>query len=313
MATPNDQKRLFAHLDHEETLRARLAVQLFLSVLLVALLGAWIVFKRQGDSFEEEVRHFSYHLDKLNEVKTQANDKRWLDGEAKEIFYYVYGRTPKDDSKSDRQQVEVLAKDLFSVLAADPVAQERPKAEFINSKIDLIKDRYPVLEFKTPIVFWFIFGAVYWLSIFLLYGFLLKPSRGEPIFNILDVGFIAVLVQYSGGLSSWFMLMFFFSLLLSAFDYAYEASLPEFSNQPRAKRFLILLGPYLIAVLMSLFWAVSDDVMLKHASIPSYLLSWLIFLVLAAIVWFVCFLLSQWHIERFRESSQRQAGDAGMA
>jgi hypothetical protein len=129
---------------------------------------------------------------------------------------------------------------------------------------------------------------VYLLVIFLLYSFRWRPSRAEPVLNILDLGFIAVLVEYTGGFSI-FLALFAGSLLLSAADFTFQERADEFKDAPLRRRLSILVLPYCIAFVLSIFWSVSDGVLLNGASVGSYLLDWVTLLSAAVVVWYFCY------------------------
>jgi len=107
------------------------------------------------------------------------------------------------------------------------------------------------LHHNSSYVFAWLFSAILYLGAeWMLYRFSSLEHRDlEPAFNVLDVSFISILIQYSGGFRhSMTMInpalsLYFLSVTAVAFDYVRSNKLSR-------------VGLYSFALLVSLFWGV---------------------------------------------------------
>lgn len=285
-------RQLFQHLhdDPEELKRAKVALILFgliLSMCIMALAWAW---KDQSRKSEDRISAVKVQVNNFAELKNHANDRQWLEKQAINIFHTIYDRLPNNTNNNDYRTVQKLSFSyLQPILQNNSLANKKIISNSVEFATQKIHDQLPILRFKTALFAWVICGIIYWLLILSLYATGLRPTKGEPVFNIIDVGFIAILVEYTGGLSSSFLIVFGFSLFLSATDFVHQEKLPAHSNNGFLKKLFIIIGPYITALIIAIFWSVSDGIMLHGDSIKEYITRWALISLFASLCWTFCY------------------------
>jgi len=191
--------------------------------------------------------------------------------QAEELFQDVYGRQPKNDA--ERWQIDHLAEDYLRPLTSDGPDKDAKNVQrtlaFLQPRLS---ERDPMLKARPALKAWVVWGFTFWSLTVLLYALGLKTSKGEPFFNIIDVGLMATLIEYSGGFESPLVGFYCFSLVLSAYDFAYEERRED--GRSFLHRLALILGPYFIALTLNVFWAVSNGVMLENGDPYDYAMEW---------------------------------------
>jgi hypothetical protein len=113
-----------------------------------------------------------------------------------------------------------------------------------------IRNSLPLHRNSSYIWAWFFSAVLYLVAEWLLYRFSSLEHRDlEPAFNVLDVSFVGILIQYSGGfrhsmtMINLALCLYFISVIAVALDYVRSEKLSR-------------VGLYFFALLVSLFWGV---------------------------------------------------------
>lgn len=130
----------------------------------------------------------------------------------------------------------------------DPIQQRTQQlADLVRFDI---RNSLPLHRNSSYIWAWFVSAVLYLIAEWLLYTFSSLEHRDlEPAFNVLDVSYIGILIQYSGGFQhSMTMInlalsLYFISVIAVALDYVRSDKLSR-------------VGLYFFALLVSLFWGV---------------------------------------------------------
>jgi hypothetical protein len=297
-SSPKKTTRLFRHLRTEpgEFERAKFALSSFALVLLVALICIPWLTSNQSDDYQTQLQTLTFRITDFATSKGGGKGSSWFDREAKSFYANLHGKFPK--TKNEIAALKELSDELDIIATSPASEQAKLVSKFIETKAPILMERYPDVLNENPLLIWRIFGIIYWLVIFLLYAFLLRPAKGEPVFNVIDVAFLAILVEYSGGLRSWFILLFFFSLLLSAADFVSQEARVEYKDFSFGKKLIALVSPYAIALILHLFWVTSPEIMLRGAPVFDYFGRCAIYIVLAIAIWAFCRSIMQYLFRR---------------
>src|ERR1039457_6753119 len=124
---------------------------------------------------------------------------------------------------------------------------------------------------------WLQIAVLYLVAEWLLYSFSSLAHRAlEPSFNVLDVSFIGILIQYSGGfrhsmtMINFALFLYFMSVVAVALD---------FVRSEKVSR----VGLYFFALLVSLFWGVYQGIS-NFELFESYLIALLAFALVFVLV-----------------------------
>jgi hypothetical protein len=120
-------------------------------------------------------------------------------------------------------------------------------------RVDL-RNSLPLHRNSSYIWAWLFSAVIYLVAVWLLYKFSSLEHRDlEPAFNVLDVSFIGILIQYSGGfwhsmtMINLALCLYFVSVIAVALDYVRSEKVSR-------------VGLYSFALLVSLFWGVYQGI-----------------------------------------------------
>ena len=136
--------------------------------------------------------------------------------------------------------------------------------------------QFPFVQNKRMIMGWIILAIIYCCITTGLYHYKLKLKDGEPMFNILDVGFYTSLVSFTGGVSSSMILMLIASILLSAFEHI------RGKNDLGDNTYWLKTIAYAWALILSLFLAIHTG-----NNYTELIVKGILYLVIGSIIWFV--------------------------
>jgi hypothetical protein len=292
--------RPFQHLrsDAVEYARAKLALIAFPCLLAVCFIFVNVMTKSQREDLDSRVAAVNVVATNALALRNNLDDLQWLTRTAGMLFLAVHNRVPSSTDEHD--VTDIRDRDLRPLLTGTDGTRDRDRQRLTDHARAAARNDLVLLRNALPIRTWFVFGSVYWFCVLLLYAFGLKPSKGEPAFNIFDVGLFGILIQYSGSFHSAFIIVFMFSLAFAAYDFAYQESLVTQSDAPIpvVKRFgsflsrlALILGPYTLALLTSIFWAISDGVLLTSQPLQPYLVRWAQIAGAAIPVWIIFYFM----------------------
>ena len=143
-------------------------------------------------------------------------------------------------------------------------------------RVDL-RNSLPLHRNSSYIWAWLFSAVLYLVAEWLLYSFSSLEHRDlEPAFNVLDVSFIGILIQYSGGfrhsmtMINFALFLYFMSVVAVALD---------FVRSEKVSR----VGLYFFALLVSLFWGVYQGIP-NFEFFESYLIALLAFALVFVLV-----------------------------
>ena len=143
-------------------------------------------------------------------------------------------------------------------------------------RVDL-RNSLPLHRNSSYIWAWLFSAVLYLVAEWLLYSFSSLEHRDlEPAFNVLDVSFIGILIQYSGGfrhsmtMINFALFLYFMSVVAVALD---------FVRSEKVSR----VGLYVFALLVSLFWGVYQGIP-NFEFFESYLIALLAFALVFVLV-----------------------------
>ncbi len=125
---------------------------------------------------------------------------------------------------------------------------------------------------------WGICALIYAVLVcFAYFGRAASPENAEPLLNIVDIGLLLALVEYSGGLQSRVCYLLAFSVAVAGFEIvrAYRSSgIPTWSKLrlagPQSVAAYIPTTLYFFSLLTGLAWASIDNARESHLSMSSY-------------------------------------------
>jgi hypothetical protein len=297
---------LFGHLPAEGEERARAVVALAAFGVLIGVGWLWIPASRrsQEERFEDQFRGVTQSANYLasSGIGLEGKDNPWFDQQVRQLFHELHGKWPR--SPADEYEVRQLA-ERFDAMAKTTAEERHARVkDFEEAAQQIVLNQYPLVDFAMPLQMWLYFGSAYWLTIFLLYGFVMIPTIGEPIFNVLDIAFLSVLIEFSGSISSPFFLLFAASLFLSAADFCYQIARGQYDGLRPIRRAVQLLIPYVLAVFLHLFWAVGREVMLRHISFREFADPAVRLLISGVFIWLFFFVIFRFALS-FAKKIQR--------
>jgi len=270
----------------KEAERVKLSLGLFLITLILCAIFLVVGYQQQQEDYSWQIEKAADGLPlQLKDIKDQEYSADVLHTKGKNIFQNFW---KKFNPNNPEEQI-VLDALIEKYLRPANIARNFNDAQLMSQIVEYFKPitlkDYAILFYKPILIVWLIFGITYSLIIFALYRFGLEPAVGEPAFNIIDVGFLAVLIQYTGGLRNTFLLTYLFSLLLASFDFYFRKQDKNYRSLKLPTQLFIIVGPYAFSFILSVFWATYERVFLLEDNWPQYATVWLILLVSAGLIW----------------------------
>lgn len=269
----------------KEAGRVKLSLGLFLITLIVSAIFLVWGHQQQQDDYSWQIEKAVDGLPlQLKDIKEQEYSGEVLQTKGKNIFQNFWKKYNPDNPEEQRILDALIEKYLRPANMSRNFdgAQLGLQIEEYFKPITL-KD-YAILYYKPILIVWVIFGIIYSVIIFALYRFGLEPAVGEPAFNIIDVGFLAVLIQYTGGLKNPFLLTYVFSLMLASFDFYLRKQDKSYKTLKLPAQLFIILGPYAFSFILSVFWATYERVFLLEDNWLQYTIFWLVIFVAAGLI-----------------------------
>ena len=251
--------RVFKHFQEGslEVKRIGLALITFSGTLALVSAFLWWGYSQQQKDYAREIRALTYQVTKFKDLAIPDRENlkfvsETFDREIKNNAMVMLGTYNDDEAFLN----SVGDKFLKPIALAQSLEEKNERVgNFLNFASSVIVKRHPIFLYRKFLLAWFVIGVIHLTIIFSLYYFGFDPAVGEPTFNIIDVGFIAVLVQYTGGLANLFLAAYAFSLFLASYDFVQRRAQMPFVNRRRIVKIFLILGPYLFALFLSLFWA----------------------------------------------------------
>ena len=124
---------------------------------------------------------------------------------------------------------------------------------------------------------WYIAGAIYFIVAIILYKGGLPFHMGQPIFNIIDVGFINSIVQYTGGPRSLAQLLYLVSIFAVVHNYKKTKH-----DRPHP---MLLTIPYFFALGLAYFWTCAESILFRRHSWDDYAIPAIVAITSAIIIY----------------------------
>lgn len=300
---PHSNRKLFSQLNQEERYRVYLTIGIFAGLLLVCAL----LLSRRGTNdsaeYNKEIERFmSFTVSGIADREWHFKDAKHYDERRKELtnklFERLFDRPPSLERLDDSAKIRQLSTQFVARMIGadkDVKADKNEKEEAVKGlrleAESMLKSQFPCVKNRKGIQAWFILGILYWLIVVSFYCLGLTPSRGEPVFNVVDAGFFTTLIGFTGGLASPYSLILVPSLLLSATDLI--VGLGEGKSECMATWIFSLLrvGPYVFALVMTLFWSESSRFLADKQIWTDFLGAFSFHVVIGVIIWLICCLM----------------------
>jgi hypothetical protein len=278
-----DSPRLFKHFPQGSAERTRITFVLWVFGLTLFIIGFLLIVGHFRHKEQYEVRlsnladGFPLQIRQLRETKYPSEE---LKDEALVrtgivIFKNIMDKRYDSGDSNDKKILdELINKFLRPISISQATDDERWGETLTEYSRSLIAMNYPLVHYRGVLIVWLVAGTVYWLVIFLLYNLGLNPGVGEPAFNIIDVGLLAFLIQYTGGIFSLFIFLYSFSLLLASLDFGARRNDDHLKDRNPLAQLALVLGPYVFAIVFTLFWATSERLFSGEMRLSEYLLQW---------------------------------------
>jgi hypothetical protein len=268
--TINRNRRVFKYFEENslEVRRIRLALISFLATLATASVLVFLGHRSQEKDYANEMRGIRLQIKDFRDLKLAPET---FNEAVRDKAMAMLG-TFNDDPKFLSTVEDKFLKPI--ILTPSNQDKNQKVEDFINYADSVIVKRHPIVLYWNFLLAWIVIGMIYLAVIFTLYYLGFDPAVGEPTFNIIDVGFIAVLVQYTGGLLNLFLGFYVFSLVLASYDFVCRKDQAPFANRRRATKVFLILGPYLFALFLSIFWATCSSWLTGDVPLQQYLSLW---------------------------------------
>jgi len=208
------------------------------------------------------------------------------------VFKNILDKRYNSGDPNDKKILdELVNKFLRPITISQPTDDERWREALTDFSRSLVAKNYPLVFYRDVLIVWFVAGAIYWLVIFLLYNLGLSPGVGEPAFNIIDVGLLAFLIQYTGGIFSLFIALYSFSLLLASLDFGARRNDGTLKDRKPLAQLVLVLGPYVFAIVFTLFWATSERLFSGEMRLGDYVLQWAVVSLVAALLFLLFYIV----------------------
>jgi hypothetical protein len=200
----------------------------------------------------EQIDHIYYHIHDAKSPVDSAMVRREF-----EIFFSVIF-TPLEIGVHPTHPTDEFRERFFPTLVHDDsMAYKNTKKEILTF-CEEFAIRNGLLKSTSKIVMWIFASWGYVIITYILYRFCqLSVKIGEPVFNIIDVGLFAQLIEFTGGMNSELHFVFAASLLLSAIDFVRRHRLTN-DPQPLVQVAAPIMA-YFFAILVEYYWAIIDD------------------------------------------------------
>lgn len=258
--------------EKEEVLRKKITIALFSICLLAS--GALLEYFTWNNKSEtsERLRNLKTDLQSIaDEFPSVANNGQAELGKIQLAEKAFLMRVTRNTSRKiglsteEKTSLEKWLRDfaLHSISKEEAkISSDIAEATLMARKV--IEAQFLLVRNRLFVLSWYISGLVYLIIVYTLYKKGLTLLVGEPIFNVIDVGFISIIVQYTGGPKSLAQLLYTVSIVAAVYNYE--------SAKSTSRSYAVLTSiPYLFALFFAYFWACAEGIIFRKYDLDTFL------------------------------------------